>query len=382
MVTINGNLKTASDTVRAARRIVIKVGSSLLMEPNTNEVNKEWLKSLATDIKHLIDAGKQVVIVSSGAVALGIERIGLERAKAKVPQLQAAASIGQIILMRAYADTLARHDLFVSQVLLTLDAIDDRRRYINSLNTLNYLLKVGAIPIVNENDTTATAELRYGDNDRLAARVAQMVSADVLILLSNVNGLYRSFDGSIDEKSIIPVVEKVTEETMAMASSKKSPHGSGGMKTKLEAASIATESGCVMIICDGRSNNPIDLLLNDGLCTWFKAEESPVSAKKQWILNSPTINGVITIDDGAVEALMLGNSLLAIGIIDVQGTFGKGETISIVNAKGDEIARGLCTYACHEIISVAGKQSDQMIDIIGYYGPDEIVHRDNMALVQ
>jgi glutamate 5-kinase len=381
MANIDGNIKNASDTFLMARRIVIKVGSSLLIEPNTNEVNKKWLKSLAADVKHLIDVGKQVIIVSSGAVALGLEKIGLERKNAKVAQLQAAASIGQIMLMTSYVDIFTSHDLFVSQVLLTLDAIDDRRRYINSLNTLNYLLDVGAIPVVNENDTTATVELRYGDNDRLAARVAQMASADVLLVLSNVNGLYRSFDGELDEKSIIPIIEKVTEETMAMASSKKSEYGSGGMKTKLEAASIATDSGCSMIICDGRPNNPIDLLIKNGLCTWFKAENSPISAKKQWILNSPTINGVIAIDEGAVEALLQGNSLLAIGVSDIQGIFGKGEIISIVNSKGNEIARGLCSYAHHEMVAIAGKQSNQIADIVGYYGPDEIVHRDNMALI-
>lgn len=374
-------LRVTKDMFQAAKKIVIKVGSSLLMDANSSALNKKWLQSLSEDINDLIKSGKQVIIVSSGAVALGLERMSVKRDKAKIAQLQAAASVGQIILMGAYVDAFIPSNINVSQVLLTIDDIEDRRRYINSLNTLNYLLEAGVVPIINENDTVGTAELRYGDNDRLAARVAQMISADMLILFSNVTGLYRSSTrGKLDKESIIPIVDQVTPDILSLANTSISAYGSGGMKTKLEAAKIATETGCGMIICDGRVNHPLNVLATTGIGTWFTPATSPAKAKKQWILNSQKIKGSIFIDGGAVEALKKGNSLLPSGIKKIDGIFDKGDTVSIMSLKHDEIARGLCSYAYADLDKIIGKRSNEIIDSIGYAGPDEAVHRDNMAL--
>jgi glutamate 5-kinase len=366
----------------AARRVVVKIGSSLFVEGKTGQLDTHWLEGLACDIAELHAAGKQVVIVSSGAVALGRRELGLDARKARLEDNQAAAAAGQILLAHAYKELLGRHAIKVAQILLTLDDSESRRRYINATRTLTTLLRARVVPVINENDTVATAELRYGDNDRLAGRVAQMISADCLVILSDVDGLYSSDPQSDPAARHIAEVSVLDQSHLDMAGGPGSRHGSGGMRTKLEAARIAVGAGCRMVITNGHVERPLQALANGARATWFLASSSPSAARKQWIAGSLKAKGRLVVDEGAARALSEGRSLLPAGVTAVSGNFEKGDSVSVVTAQGQELARGLVAYSCMEAAAIAGKRSGQTPEILGYRGRNEIIHRDDLVLTK
>jgi glutamate 5-kinase len=363
------------------RRVVIKIGSSLFVEADTGRLDTRWLEALAADVADLHEAGKEVVIVSSGAVALGRRELGLDARKARLEDNQAAAATGQILLAHAYQELLGRHGIKVAQILLTLDDSESRRRYLNATRTLTTLIGARVVPVINENDTVATAELRYGDNDRLAGRVAQMISADCLVILSDVDGLYSADPQSDPDARHIPEVRTLDRRLFDMAGGPGSPHGSGGMRTKLEAARIAVGAGCRMVITSGHVERPITALKQGARATWFLANSSPQAARKQWIAGSLKPKGRIVVDAGAARALAEGRSLLPAGVTAVEGGFEKGDAVSVVTAAGIELARGLVAYSRAEAAAIAGKRSDQTPAILGYRGRNEIIHRDDLVLI-
>ena len=373
-------MTTATGPLAAARRVVVKIGSSLLVDPGSGELQVGWLDSLAHDIAELRRAGVEVVIVSSGAVALGRHGLGLGSGVLKLEESQAAASVGQVWLAHAYREALARRGLETAQILLTLGDTEQRRRYLNARNTLKTLLGLGAVPVVNENDTVATSEIRYGDNDRLAARVAQMISADRLVLLSDVEGLFSADPGLSPAARFVPVVERVTDSIEAMASGVRTPTGSGGMVTKIAAARIATAAGCDVIIASGRRPQPLQALADGARHTWFQAEATPRAARKQWIAGSLELRGVVIVDDGAVSALDRGNSLLAAGLVAVEGDFQRGDAVAIRDARGNTVAQGLVAYSSGEAHQLRGLRSEEFAQVLGYIGRDELVHRDDMVV--
>ena len=365
-----------------ARRVVVKIGSSLFVDADTGRLDTPWLEGLATDVADLHEAGKEVVIVSSGAVALGRRELGLDARKARLEDNQAAAATGQILLAHAYKELLGRHGIKVAQILLTLDDSESRRRYLNASRTLTTLIRARVVPVINENDTVATAELRYGDNDRLAGRVAQMISADYLVILSDVDGLY-SADPQVDSAARhIPEVRSLDPKLLEIAGGPGSRHGSGGMRTKLEAARIAVGAGCRMVIASGRVERPITALRQGARATWFLASSSPQAARKQWIAGSLKPKGRIIVDAGAGLALTQGRSLLPAGVTAVDGSFEKGDAVSVVAVDGSELARGLVAYSHAEAAAIAGKRSDQIPGILGYRGRNEIIHRDDLVLTR
>jgi len=365
-----------------AQRIVVKIGSSLFVEAETGQLDTVWLEGLARDVADLHAAGKQVVIVSSGAVALGRRELGFDARKARLEENQAAAAAGQILLAHAYKELLGRHSIKVAQVLLTLDDSESRRRYLNATRTLTTLIRARVVPVINENDTVATAELRYGDNDRLAGRVAQMISADCLVILSDVDGLYSADPQSDPDARHIDEVSSLDQRHLAMAGGPGSQHGSGGMRTKLEAARIAVGAGCRMVITNGHVERPLRALADGARATWFLASSSPQAARKQWIAGSLKPKGRLVVDDGAARALTEGRSLLPAGVTAVQGRFEKGDSVSVISAQGFELARGLVAYSCAEAAAIAGKRSDQTPGILGYRGRNEIIHRDDLVLIR
>ncbi|HUF71680.1 MAG TPA: glutamate 5-kinase [Gammaproteobacteria bacterium] len=376
MATSNANL----DYFDAARRIVVKIGSSLFIDPKTDTLDRAWLEALADDVAELHGQGREVVIVSSGAVALGRRELGLDRRKARLEDNQAAAAAGQIVLAHAYKDVLGSRGIKVAQVLLTLDDSESRRRYLNAVRTLTTLMRARVVPVINENDTVATAELRYGDNDRLAGRVAQMISADCLVVLSDVDGLYDRDPQQDDSAQHIPEVTTVDARLIAMAGGAGSSHGSGGMRTKLEAARIAVSAGCRMVITSGHVMRPIRTLREGARATWFLSDASPQAARKQWIAGSLRPKGRIVVDDGASRALAEGRSLLPAGVVAVEGEFGRGDSVSVVNGEGREVARGLVAYSCDEAAAIAGKRSADIAEVLGYRGRNEMIHRDDLVL--
>jgi glutamate 5-kinase len=365
----------------AARRVVVKVGSALLVEPSTGSVNRAWLESLAEDIAALRARGQEVVLVSSGAIALGRRELGLGRGKLKLEEKQAAAAVGQIRLAHAWKDVLEECGLTVAQVLLTLGDTEERRRYLNARNTLTTLLRLGAIPVINENDTVATAEIRYGDNDRLGARVAQMVSADCLVLLSDVDGLYTADPTREPDAQFIPEVDGITPEIEAMAGGSASDVGSGGMATKVVAAKIAVAAGCNLCIAAGRDVHPLRRIESGARCTWFVADASPVTVRKQWIAGMLKPAGEITVDEGAVRALRDGKSLLPAGVTEVKGRFDRGDAVLVRDPAGVEIARGLAAYSSGDAERIRGRRSGEVEQLLGYRGRDEMIHRDDLVLV-
>jgi glutamate 5-kinase len=365
----------------AARRVVVKVGSALLVEPSTGSVNRAWLESLAEDIAALRARGQEVVLVSSGAIALGRRELGLGRGKLKLEEKQAAAAVGQIRLAHAWKDVLEERGLTVAQVLLTLGDTEERRRYLNARNTLTTLLRLGAIPVINENDTVATAEIRYGDNDRLGARVAQMVSADCLVLLSDVDGLYTADPTHEPDAQFIPEVDGITPEIEAMAGGSASDVGSGGMATKVVAARIAVAAGCNLCIAAGRDVHPLRRIESGARCTWFVADASPVTVRKQWIAGMLKPAGEITVDEGAVRALRDGKSLLPAGVTEVKGRFDRGDAVLVRDPAGVEIARGLAAYSSGDAERIRGRRSGEVEQLLGYRGRDEMIHRDDLVLV-
>ncbi|HEY4136605.1 MAG TPA: glutamate 5-kinase [Alphaproteobacteria bacterium] len=363
------------------KRIVVKVGSALMADEEKGAVRAAWLANLAEEIAKLKAQGRDVVMVSSGAIAVGRRHLGLKPGKLPLEEKQAAAATGQIRLAHAYQEALARHDITVAQVLLTLDDTEERRRYLNARNTIDTLLKLGAVPVINENDTVATNEIRFGDNDRLAARVAAMISADTLVLLSTIDGLYTA-DPNVDPSAtFIPEVREITREISGMAGDALPGYSSGGMVTKLVAAEIAMSAGCRMVIADGRKGDPLSAIDEGGLATWFLPAASPRSARKHWIASSLKAMGSLTLDDGALGALRSGKSLLPAGVTAVEGRFDRGDAVRILSQDGREVARGLSAYAVAEARRIMGHKSREIEALLGYRGRDVMVHRDDLALL-
>jgi glutamate 5-kinase len=363
-----------------ARRIVIKIGSALLADRTTGALKAEWLASMADDVARLTAQKKEVILVSSGAIALGRNILKLPRGPLKLEESQAAAAAGQISLAHAYQERFAARGLVAAQVLLTLGDTEERRRYLNARTTIAKLLELGAVPVVNENDTVATSEIRYGDNDRLAARVASMVSADCLVLLSDIDGLYTAPPGSDANARHIPLVTEITREIEAMAGDAGTELSRGGMKTKVEAGKIAIGSGTNMVITSGKVLAPLAALENGALCTWFLAGSDPVAARKRWIAGVLEPRGVLTIDAGAARALVGGKSLLPAGVLRIEGTFDRGDAVLIRTEDGRELGRGMSAYAHEDAARIVGKKSKDIAGILGYEGRSEMVHRDDMAL--
>lgn len=372
--------ETHAERLVNARRVVIKIGSALFIDQQTGAMNRAWLEGVCADVADMRRAGKDVVIVSSGAVALGRRELKLP-GRSRLDESQAAAAAGQILLAHAYQEILRGFGLTAAQVLLTLDDSERRERYLNASKTLLTLLGYGAVPVINENDTVATQELRYGDNDRLSARVAQMVSAECLVLLSDVDGLYTADPRRDANARYVDEVTELTREVLEMAGGPGSSHGSGGMRTKLEAARIAVGAGCRMCIATGHVERPISALLNGGRATWFLPSATPGAARKQWIAGTLKPRGALRVDAGAERALAAGRSLLPAGVTAVDGPFGRGDAVSVVSADGREIARGLSAYPADEAALIAGRRSTDIQEILGYSGRDEIIHRDDLVLL-
>jgi len=361
------------------RRLVIKIGSTLLVD-GQNQLDRNWLDNLADDINVLRKAGHQVLIVSSGAVAIGSHVLGINPRRSRLEELQAAAAAGQVQLVHAYQDALSRHDIKAAQILLTPDDTEVKRRFLNARGTLEKLLDHGVVPVINENDTVATDELRYGDNDRLAARVAQTVMADCLILLSDVDGFYTADPRANPDAEYLEIVEPIKDEHLLMAGNSGSALGSGGMNTKLQAARIATHAGCATIIASGVVDRPLHALFNGSRHTVFPAAASPAAARKQWLAGVLEVSGELRLDAGAVAALLDGNSLLPVGLVEVVGQFRRGDAVMLVGHDGSELGRGLAAYSNKEAAAIKGCRSDQIEEILGYRGRSVMVHRDDMVL--
>jgi glutamate 5-kinase len=363
-----------------ARRVVVKVGSALLVDQDSGRLNRAWLEALTQDLRRMRRRGQQIILVSSGAIALGRRQLGLPKGALPLEQKQAAAAVGQIRLAHAYKELLEDDDTAVAQVLLTLQDSEQRRRYLNARATLNALLALGAIPVINENDTVATAEIRYGDNDRLAARVAQMASADCLVLLSDVDGLY-SADPNLDPAAeFFAEVRGITPRIEAMAGGSASDVGSGGMATKIAAARIALDAGCHMCIASGHQLHPLKRVEGGARCTWFIPAATPATARKQWIAGALKPAGVLTIDAGAAGALGRGRSLLPAGVTAVSGSFERGDAVDVRDPTGRVIARGLSAYSSGDVARIMGRRSGEIEKLVGFRGRDEVVHRDDLVL--
>jgi glutamate 5-kinase len=378
---MNRKAAAGGSRLAAARRVVIKVGSALLVEKSTGNVNRDWLAALADDIAAMRARRQEVVLVSSGAIALGRRELGLTKRKPRLEEKQAAAAVGQIRLAHAWKEALEERGFTVAQVLLTLGDTEERRRYLNARNTLTTLLRLGAIPVINENDTVATAEIRYGDNDRLGARVAQMVSADCLVLLSDVDGLYTADPTRDETAQFIPEVPRITPEIEAVAGGSASDVGSGGMATKVLAAKIAVAAGCHLCIAAGREAHPLRRIESGARCTWFVADASPVTVRKQWIAGMLKPAGELVVDAGAARALREGRSLLPAGVTQVRGRFDRGDAVAVLDAGGVEIARGLAAYSSADAECIRGRRSSDLEKLLGFRGRDEMIHRDDLVLV-
>lgn len=362
------------------RRIVIKVGSSLLVDSARGRLRQAWLAALAEDIAELHQRGADVLVVSSGAIALGRTVLGLPSGPLRLEESQAAAAVGQIALARTWAEALGHHGLTAGQILLTLADTEERRRYLNARATLGRLLDLRAVPVINENDTVATTEIRYGDNDRLAARVATMASADLLVLFSDIDGLYTAPPARDSAARHIPLVERITPEIDAMAGGAASELSRGGMRTKIEAGKIAAAGGTHMLIADGRGKNPLTAIAAGGRCTWFLTSSTPATARKTWIAGALEPRGTLHVDAGAARALRGGASLLPVGVSRVEGEFARGDAVLIRDPEGRVMGRGLVAYDAAEASLVLGKASRDIAAVLGYPGRAEMVHRDDMAL--
>ena len=362
------------------KKIVIKIGSSILIDEK-GKTKKTWLKEFVQDIKLLLKKKKQIVIVSSGAIAMGCEYLGIKKNGLKVDKSQAVASIGQIELMDYYKRTFDNSKIKISQILLTLDDTEQRRRSINARRTIDNLLAMGIVPIVNENDTTATSEIKYGDNDRLAARVSQIIGADCLILLSDVDGLYTDNPKKNKKTKLIKTVKEIDENIKRYATRTENLYGSGGMKTKIEAAKICQLSGCYMAIANGNHKNPIKEITENQRCTWFLPKISKLDARKQWIIGSIAPKGEVIIDQGAIKAINNGKSLLPAGVKKINGIFEKGDHILVKDQKNTECARGLTSFSSIEIEKIKGSHSSKIKNILGYSSREEIIHKDDLVKV-
>jgi len=353
-----------------ARRVVVKVGSALLVDAESARVNRAWLETLVEDLLRLRKRGQRVILVSSGAIALGRRRLGLKHGTLRLEESQAAAAVGQIRLAHAYKELLESNDVTVAQVLLTLEDSERRRRYL------------GALPVINENDTVATAEIRYGDNDRLAARVAQMTGADCLVLLSDVAGLYSADPNRDPNARLVREVRQLTPEIEAMGGRSASRLGSGGMAAKIAAARIALAAGCHMCIAAGAPRHPLRRIEEGAECTWFIPTATPAAARKQWIAGTLRPAGAITIDAGALRALLEGRSLLPAGVTGTRGRFDRGDTVSVLTSDGSEVARGIIAYSDGDAARIMGRKSSEIAELLGFRGRDEMIHRDDLVLLR
>jgi glutamate 5-kinase len=362
------------------RRIVVKVGSSLLVDSDAGEVRASWLQALVADIARLHGGGRDLLIVSSGSIALGRSRLKLPGGPLKLEESQAAAAVGQIALARIWSEVLGDHGIGAGQILVTLQDTEERRRYLNARSTIGKLLEWRAVPVINENDTVATNEIRYGDNDRLAARVATMASADLLILLSDIDGLYDAPPAQNPNAKLIPVVDSVTSDIEGMAGDAASELSRGGMRTKIEAAKIATTGGTHMLIASGKIEHPLQSIADGGRCTWFLTPANPITARKRWIAGSLEPKGTLSIDAGAVNALRAGKSLLPAGVIRVEGQFARGDAVVVRGPDTREIGRGLIAYDAEDAEKIKGRSSPDVMTILGISGRSEMIHRDDLVV--
>ncbi len=363
------------------RRIVVKVGSSLLVDAAAGKLKESWLASLAADIAKLHKEKRDVLVVSSGAIALGRSVLKLPKGPLKLEDSQAAAAVGQIALARTWSEVLGKHGITTGQVLVTLTDTEERRRYLNARSTIGKLLEWRSVPVINENDTVATSEIRYGDNDRLAARVATMASADLLVLLSDVDGLYDAPPAQNAKAKHIAVVPRISREIESMAGEAASGDSRGGMRTKIEAGKIATSAGVHMVIASGQVEHPLAAIADGGRATWFLTPANPVTARKKWIAGSLEPRGTLTIDAGAVAALRRGKSLLPAGVIRVDGAFERGDAVIIRDPDGAEVGRGLVAYDAADAAKIIRKSSDEIALILGMAARSEMVHRDDLVFV-
>jgi glutamate 5-kinase len=372
--------KAAQGRWDSCRRMVVKVGSSLLVDPATGKLRRDWIESLADDIAAAIARGREVIVVSSGAVALGRGDLMLPAKTLRIEEKQAAAAAGQTRLMQAWQAALERHGIKTAQVLVTISDTEERRRHLNARGTLETLLRLKAVPIINENDTVATEEIRFGDNDRLAARVAQMAGADTLVLLSDIDGLYTADPRKDPNAAFIAEVREITPAIEAAAGKAAPGYGSGGMVTKLMAARIAMNAGCRMTIALGTGLHALAEAERTGGGTWFLPSSTPRSAHKRWIASTLNPQGSVTVDAGAVKALAKGNILLPAGVTGIEGNFERGDAVIVKSPEGRELGRGLCAYSSAEAKRIMGHKSGEIEDLLGYRGREELIHRDDLVL--
>ena len=369
----------ATDLLSAGKRVVVKIGSTLLVDEN-GRIRRDWLAALAEDLAACRERGQEPVLVSSGAVAAGCRHLGFGDGELKLEEKQAAAATGMIRLAHRYQEVLGLHDLTVAQILLTLDDSENRRRYINARNTLDTLLKFKAVPLINENDTVATDEIRFGDNDRLAARVAAMISADTLVLLSDIDGLYTADPRHSSQAKLIPEVREVTPEIEAMAGAARDGYGVGGMVTKLAAARLCLQVGCRMVLADGTRDHPLQSIREGARCTWFLPSANPRTSRKRWIAGALKPAGEIQLDEGALKAVRRGKSILPAGVVGVAGNFQRGDAVIVRDPEGREVARGLSAYSTEDARRIMGHKSREIEALLGYRGRDEMIHRDDLVL--
>lgn len=366
-------------SLASARRLIVKIGSALLVE-DSGEIRRAWLEALAADIARCRARGQEVIVVTSGAIAVGRRLLGLRGRTLRLEEKQAAAATGQIRLAHAWQEALAKHGITVAQLLLTPDDTEERRRHLNARATLTQLLALGAVPVINENDTVATAEIRFGDNDRLAARVAQMASADTLVLLSDIDGLYTADPKKDPSARLIPEVRELSPEIEAMAGDAPPGYSSGGMVTKIAAARIAMAAGCRMVIALGKPLSPLARIEEGAPATWFLPAAEPRTARKRWIAATLAPSGSLVVDDGAAAALRRGKSLLPAGVVGVEGRFERGDCVAVRRRDGVEVARGLSAYSSEDASRIAGRKSHEIEELLGYRGRDEMIHRDDLVV--
>jgi glutamate 5-kinase len=366
-------------SLQSFRRVVLKVGSALLVDRARGRLKAAWLASLAEDVADLHARGADVLVVSSGAIALGRTVLRLPAGPLRLEDSQAAAAVGQIALARVWSEVLAHHGITAGQILVTLSDTEERRRYLNARATVGRLFEMRAVPVVNENDTVATSEIRYGDNDRLAARVAAMVGADLLVLFSDVDGLYTAPPALDPAARHVPVVERIGRDIEAMAGGAASELSRGGMRTKIEAGKIAAAGGTHMLIADGRGKNPLRAVAEGARCTWFLTPQNPATARKAWIAGSLEPRGILHVDAGAARALRGGASLLPAGVRRVEGAFSRGDAV-LVRDEAREIGRGLVAYDSDEAARIMGRRTAEIAEILGYRGRDEMIHRDDLVM--